>query len=61
MVMLGALLLLPAVLALLGTWAFVGRMAWVTDGEAIPEQRFTGPLHVVGRISGTWAGSWSGR
>ena len=39
MVMLGALLLLPAVLALLGTWAFVGRMAWVTDAEAIPEQR----------------------
>ena len=30
MVMVGALLLLPAVLSLLGTWAFVGRMAWIT-------------------------------
>ena len=50
MVMLGALLLLPAVLALLGTWAFVGRMAWVTDAEAIPKQRATGVLHVIGRI-----------
>ena len=39
MVMVGALLLLPAVLSLLGTWAFVGRMAWVTDAEAIPQQR----------------------
>ena len=37
MVMVGALLLLPAVLSLLGTWAFVGRMAWVTDEEAIPQ------------------------
>ena len=39
MVMVGALLLLPAVLSLLGTWAFVGRMAWITDGEAIPKRR----------------------
>ena len=39
MVMVGALLLLPAVLSLLGTWAFVGRMAWITDAEAIPTQR----------------------
>jgi RND superfamily putative drug exporter len=50
MVMIGALLLLPAVLSLLGTWAFVGRMAWVTDGEAIPRQRATGILHGVGRF-----------
>ncbi len=39
MVMIGALLLLPAVLSLLGTWAFVGRMAWLRDGEAIPRQK----------------------
>ena len=49
MVMLGALLLLPAVLSLLGTWAFVGRMAWLTDEEAIPQQRLTGVAHAVGR------------
>ncbi len=39
MVMVGALLLLPAVLSLLGSWAFVGRMAWITDQEAIPRRR----------------------
>ena len=50
MVMIGALLLLPAVLSLLGTWAFAGRMVWVTDGEAIPRQRTTGFLHVLARI-----------
>ena len=44
------LLLLPAVLALLGTWAFVGRMAWVKDGEAIPHERLTGVRHKVGRV-----------
>ena len=48
--MVGALLLLPAVLALLGTWAFVGRMAWVKDGEAIPHERLTGWRHKVGRV-----------
>ena len=42
MVALGALLLLPSVLALLGTWAFVGRMAWVTNAEAIPRQKAHG-------------------
>ncbi len=42
MVMVGALLLLPAVLSLLGTWAFSGRMAWITDGEAVARQRFNG-------------------
>ncbi len=50
MVMVGALLLLPAVLSLLGTWAFVGRMAWVKDGEAIPHERLTGGRHKVGRV-----------
>ena len=50
MVMIGALLLLPSVLSLLGTWAFVGRMVWVTDAEAIPRQRATGFLHGVGRV-----------
>jgi RND superfamily putative drug exporter len=50
MVMLGALLLLPAVLSLLGSWAFVGRMAWITDEEAIPKPRLTGIGHAVGRI-----------
>ncbi len=50
MVMVGALLLLPAVLSLLGTWAFVGRMAWITDREAIPRQRLTGPLRAVARF-----------
>jgi RND superfamily putative drug exporter len=49
MVMVGALLLLPAVLSLLGTWAFVGRMAWVTDQEALPQQRLHGGWHTVGR------------
>ncbi len=49
-VMVGALLLLPAVLSLLGTWAFVGRMAWVTDAEAIPTQRLTGSRHTLGRL-----------
>ena len=43
MVMVGALLLLPAVLSLLGTWAFVGRMAWISDAggdpEAAPDRR----------------------
>jgi RND superfamily putative drug exporter len=48
MVMVGALLLLPAVLSLLGGWAFVGRMAWITDQEAIPKQRVTGAWHTVG-------------
>lgn len=55
MVMIGALLLLPSVLSLLGSWAFVGRMAWVTDEEAIPQQRLHGPLHGVGRVL-RWAG-----
>ncbi len=50
MVMIGALLLLPAVLSLLGTWAFVGRMAWITDEEAIPRQRATGILHGIGKV-----------
>jgi putative drug exporter of the RND superfamily len=50
MVMVGALLLLPAVLSLLGTWAFVGRMAWITDQEAIPRRRLTGALHGIGRL-----------
>ena len=45
MVMVGALLLLPAVLSLLGTWAFVGRMAWISDAEAIPQERLTGWRH----------------
>src|SRR3954469_19419033 len=50
MVMVGALLLLPAVLSLLGTWAFIGRMAWVSDQEAIPQQRLTGARHSLGRF-----------
>ena len=50
MVMVGALLLLPAVLSILGTWAFVGRMAWLTDDEAIPRQRLTGVPQKVGRV-----------
>jgi len=50
MVMVGALLLLPAVLSLLGTWAFSGRMAWVTDSEAVARQRLSGVPHVIGRV-----------
>ncbi len=50
MVMLGALLLLPAVLSLLGSWAFVGRMAWITDSEAIPTPRLSGVWHALGRV-----------
>jgi RND superfamily putative drug exporter len=50
MVMIGALLLLPAVLSIFGTWAFSGRMAWVSDGEAVARQRLTGAPHVVGRV-----------
>jgi len=50
MVMVGALLLLPAVLSLLGSWAFVGRMAWITDSEAIPQQRLSGIWHTLGRV-----------
>lgn len=50
MVMVGALLLLPAVLSLLGTWAFVGRMAWIADEEAIPTQRAGGVWHALGRF-----------
>jgi putative drug exporter of the RND superfamily len=50
MVMVGALLLLPAVLSKLGTWAFVGRMAWITDREAIPRQRLTGVWHALARF-----------
>jgi putative drug exporter of the RND superfamily len=50
MVMVGALLLLPAVLSLLGTWAFAGRMAWITDGEAVPRQRLSGVPHAIGRV-----------
>ncbi|MEO8106788.1 MAG: MMPL family transporter [Actinomycetes bacterium] len=50
MVMVGALLLLPAVLAILGTWAFAGRMAWITDGEAVARQRLSGVPHILGRI-----------
>jgi putative drug exporter of the RND superfamily len=50
MVMVGALLLLPAVLSLLGTWAFAGRMAWVSDEEAIPTRRLTGVRHAIGRL-----------
>jgi len=49
-VMVGALLLLPAVLSLLGSWAFVGRMAWITDEEAIPKQRFTGIRHILSML-----------
>ncbi len=55
MVMIGALLLLPSVLALLGSWAFVGRMAWITDEEAIPKQRLSGIAHAVGRLL-RWVG-----
>ena len=50
MVMIGALLLLPSVLSLLGSWAFVGRMAWITDGEAIPKRRAGGALHGVSLV-----------
>ena len=49
MVALGALLLLPSVLSLLGTWAFVGRMAWITNDEAIPRQKAGNALHWVAR------------
>jgi RND superfamily putative drug exporter len=55
MVMVGALLLLPAVLSIFGTWAFVGRMAWITDGEAIPRPRLGGVPHAVGRFL-RWVG-----
>jgi RND superfamily putative drug exporter len=50
MVMIGALLLLPAILSILGTWAFSGRMAWVTDGEAVARQRLSGLPHLAGRV-----------
>ena len=50
MVMVGALLLLPAVLGILGTWAFAGRMAWISDGEAVARQKLSGVPHLLGRI-----------
>ncbi len=50
MVMIGALLLLPSVLSLLGTWAFAGRMAWISDREAVARQKLSGVPHVIGRI-----------
>ena len=50
MVALGALLLLPSLLALIGTWAFVGRMAWVTDAEAVPRQKAHGLLHGISLV-----------
>ncbi|MDO9486680.1 MAG: MMPL family transporter, partial [Actinomycetota bacterium] len=50
MVAIGALLLLPSLLALLGTWAFVGRMAWVTNAEAIPRQKAPGFLHAIALV-----------
>ncbi|MDO8730957.1 MAG: MMPL family transporter [Actinomycetota bacterium] len=50
MVALGALLLLPSLLALLGTWSFVGRMAWVTNAEAIPRQKAQGILHGISLV-----------
>ncbi|HVQ88193.1 MAG TPA: MMPL family transporter [Actinomycetes bacterium] len=60
MVMVGALLLLPAVLSLLGTWAFVGRMAWIRDAEAIPRRLLPVELSwvsVVFRVIG-WVLFW---
>ena len=50
MVMVGALLLLPAVLSLLGTWAFSGRMAWIQDGEAVARHRLSGVPHVIALV-----------
>lgn len=51
MVMVGALLLLPAVLGILGTWAFSGRMAWISDKEAVARQKLDGgPVHAIGRL-----------
>ncbi|MFL6288013.1 MAG: MMPL family transporter [Actinomycetes bacterium] len=50
MVMVGALLLLPAVLAILGTWAFSGRMAWVRDGEAVARKRLSGLPHAIALV-----------
>jgi RND superfamily putative drug exporter len=55
MVMVGALLLLPAVLGILGTWAFSGRMAWISDGEAVARQRLSGAPHAIGRFF-RWVG-----
>ncbi len=50
MVMVGALLLLPAVLSLLGSWAFVGRMAWISDSEAVPQRRYNGIAHGISNV-----------
>jgi len=50
MVMFTALLLLPALLGILGSWVFLGRMAWVRDSEAVPRQRLHGAAHAVARV-----------
>ncbi|HEX5018942.1 MAG TPA: MMPL family transporter, partial [Actinomycetes bacterium] len=50
MVMVGALLLLPAILGILGTWAFAGRMAWVTDQEAIARRKLSGVPHAISMV-----------
>ena len=55
MVMVGALLLLPAILGILGTWAFSGRMAWIRDNEAVARQRLSGVPHAIGRFF-RWVG-----
>ncbi|HET8969918.1 MAG TPA: MMPL family transporter [Candidatus Nanopelagicales bacterium] len=50
MVALGALILLPAVLSLLGPKAFAGRMAWVSEDEALNKARRTGGLHAAAKV-----------
>lgn len=50
MVALGALILLPSVLSLLGPKAFAGRMAWVSEEEAINKARRTGPAHTIALV-----------
>jgi RND superfamily putative drug exporter len=47
LVMFTALLLLPAILGILGTWVFLGRMAWIRDPEAVARQRAHGLLHGI--------------
>ena len=55
LVMFTALLLLPAILGILGTWVFLGRMAWIRDPEAIPRQRTSGFLHGIAQFF-RWVG-----
>ena len=61
MVMVGALLLLPAVLSMLGTWAFVGRMAGSPTGKRSRGAAVRRLARLGAVLAGTSAGSSSSR